>query len=104
MYYDMVGADIVEELEQLRMKRKIFKRMLAFKNQRSSLQHEKRWSHSEIRYLPETYPVPTSTNIFGSTVYVQIWSTDPIVIVIESEEVSKSYKDFFETLWRMAKK
>lgn len=103
-FYDVVGMEHVEQLEQLRMKRRVKKRMLAVEGQRKFLEVEKRWKFSEIRYLPETYPVPTSTNIFGNTVYVQIWSQETIVIVIESAEVAKSYKDFFETLWKMGRK
>jgi predicted transcriptional regulator len=103
-FYDTVGREHVEELEQLRAKRKITKKMIAMENQRQYLEREEHWKYVETRYLPETYPVPTSTNIFGSTVYIQIWSKDPIAIVIESEEVATSYRDFFETLWKMGRK
>lgn len=102
-FYDTVGMHYVEELERLRMKRKVKKKMLAVEGQRKFLEPEKQWKGTEMRYLPETYPVPTSTNIFDNTVYVQIWSKETIVIVIESEEVARSYMDFFETLWKIAK-
>lgn len=102
-FYDTVGRKYIEELEQLREKRKIIRRMLAMENQRLYLEHEEHWKYVEIRYLPDDYPVPASTNIFGSTVYVQIWSKETIVIVIESEDVANSYKDFFETLWKMGR-
>jgi sugar-specific transcriptional regulator TrmB len=103
-FYDVVGMEHVERLERLRMKRGVKKKLLAFESQRTFLEPEKRWEGTEIRYMPETFPVPTSTNIFGNTVYIQIWSSETIVIVIESEEVAKSYIDFFETLWKTAKK
>ena len=103
-FYETVGREHVEVLEQLRAKRKITKKMIAMESQRQYLEREEHWKYVETRYLPETYPVPTSTNIFGSTVYIQIWSQDPIAIVIESEEVATSYRDFFETLWKMGVK
>jgi predicted transcriptional regulator len=103
-FYETVGREHVEVLEQLRAKRKITKKMIAMENQRQYLEREEHWKFVETRYLPETYPVPTSTNIFGSTVYIQIWSADPIAIVIESEEVATSYRDFFETLWKMGRR
>jgi predicted transcriptional regulator len=103
-FYETVGREHVEVLEQLREKRKVTKKMIAMESQRQYLEREEHWKYVETRYLPETYPVPTSTNIFGSTVYIQIWSQDPIAIVIESEEVATSYRDFFETLWKMGRK
>lgn len=103
-FYETVGREHVEVLEQLRAKRKITKKMIAMESQRKYLEREEHWKYVETKYLPETYPVPTSTNIFGSTVYIQIWSQDPIAIVIESEEVATSYRDFFETLWKMGRK
>jgi len=102
-FYDVVGREHIEKLELLRVKRKVKKKLLAFESQRKFLKAEERWNGTEIRYLPEAYPVPTSTNIFGNTVYVQIWCQETIVIVIESEEVARSYRDFFQTLWKMGK-
>jgi predicted transcriptional regulator len=103
-FYTTVGMQHVEELEQLRVKRKITKKMIAMESQRPYLERYEHWKYVETKYLPETYPVPTSTNIFGSTVYIQIWCTETILIVIESAEVAKSYRDFFETLWKMGRK
>ncbi|MDD5469669.1 MAG: helix-turn-helix domain-containing protein [Candidatus Peribacteraceae bacterium] len=102
-FYELMG-DVFQNVERLRIKRKIHKRMLAFESQRIMLEkNETMRTYVEMRYLPEIFPVPTSTNIYGNVVAVQIWSQDPIVILIESEEVAQSYKDYFETLWKIAK-
>jgi hypothetical protein len=77
--------------------------LLAFESQRKMLQKNEIWELIAIRYLPESNPVPSSTNIFGSTVAIQIWLSDPIVITIESPEVAQSYKDYFDSLWKTAK-
>jgi sugar-specific transcriptional regulator TrmB len=102
-FYELMG-NIFQKTERLRIKRKVRKKMLAFESQRAELsKNETMRTYVEMRYLPEIFPVPTSTNIYGNTVAIQIWSQDPIVILIESAEVAQSYKDYFETLWKVAK-
>lgn len=100
-FYEYMG-DALDEIEKLREKRRIRKKLLAFETQRTSLQQCERWKGTEIRYMPDLFPVLTSTNIYGYTTAIQIWLPDPIVILIESKEVAQSYKDFFETLWKKA--
>jgi sugar-specific transcriptional regulator TrmB len=102
-FYELMG-EAFEKVERLRIKRKVRKKMLAFESQRTMLEeNETMRTYVEMRYLPETFPVPTSTNIYSNVVAIQIWSEDPIVILIESAEVAQSYKDYFETLWKIAK-
>ena len=104
-FYRAMGQTL-QPLEAMRIKRGVRKKLLAFESQRARLQErEKGWAKlSEIRYLAENHLVPTSTNIFGSVTAIQIWAEEPIVIVIESADVAQSYKDYFNSLWKVAKK
>jgi sugar-specific transcriptional regulator TrmB len=97
--------DQLERLETLRESRKVHKKMIGFESQRTNVERnqEHQRKYVEIRYLPEELPVPTSTNIFNNTTSIQIWSPEPIVILIESADVAQSYKDYFNVLWEMAK-
>jgi len=101
-FYEIMGGTL-DGIEKHRVKRKIRKRLLAFESQRKMLEKNEKWDLIEIRYLPESNSVPSSTNIFGNTVAIQIWLSDPIVIMIESPEVAQSYKDYFGSLWKTAK-
>ena len=58
----------------------------------------------EIRYLPKFWGGPVSTNIYRDKVAIIIWTEQPIAIVMESSEISSSYKRYFEHLWKTAKK
>lgn len=54
----------------------------------------------DVRYLPDTYLMPTSTWIYGDKVVVVLWGSEPLLsIVIESKGAAGSYKSFFEALW-----
>jgi sugar-specific transcriptional regulator TrmB len=100
-FYEVMG-DGLDRLERRRVERGIHKQILAFESQREFLQRGERWNLTELRYLPEQFDVPSSTNIFLNTVAIIVWSFEPIVITIESSEVAQSYKDYFGSLWKGA--
>lgn len=59
---------------------------------------------AEIRILPKELESPTATYIYGNKVTIWLWFDVPIVILIDSEEVSDSYRSYFELLWKQSKK
>ncbi len=56
------------------------------------------------RYLPSEFVFPSTTLIFQDKVLIIMWSASPIAILIRSKEVNESYKQYFEMLWKIAKK
>ncbi len=47
---------------------------------------------------------PTTTYIYGNKVAVVIWLKErSLAIMIEDDIIAKSFKEFFEILWRTAK-
>ena len=60
---------------------------------------------SKIKLLPVRHSSITGTIIYGKKTLLTIWDTlTPIAISIESEEISKNYKDHFNILWKTAKR
>lgn len=79
--------------------------MIVYKSQKESLvKNDKFLDLVELRFLMENFSVPTSTNIFKDTVAILIWEYNPIILVIESKSVAESYRQYFEFLWKLAKK
>ncbi len=101
-YYQVMGK-FHEELERRRLKKKIHRKTVFFENQRKLNPEEGFKALKEFRYLPDEHYVTASTNIFNNTVAILIWTADPIVIDIESEEVAENYKKYFHSLWHMAR-
>jgi HTH-type transcriptional regulator, sugar sensing transcriptional regulator len=64
----------------------------------------KRIPLSDIRYLPEKYSNPVSVNIYGDKTAIILWATDPIAILIKNKEITEGYKNYFELMWKIAKK
>ena len=60
-------------------------------------------AYGKFKFIPDKYDSPTTTFIYGNNVVIIIWGEVPIAVLIESKEVSKSYKNYFELLWKVAK-
>lgn len=59
---------------------------------------------AEIKYLPQKYANPVSVNIYNDKTAIILWATEPIAIVIKNKEVAEGYKNYFELMWKIAKK
>ncbi len=57
----------------------------------------------EMRYLPNEFDTPATTMIYGDKVTIVIWGDQPIVTLIRSGKIAKSYLSNFELLWSIAK-
>ena len=56
--------------------------------------------HTEFRFLPADFEMPTSIEIYKNKVLILILSKqDPMAIMIESKPVSKSFRKYFYALW-----
>lgn len=61
-------------------------------------------SAAEIRYTEKTFDSITETVICGNKVAIIIYLNKPIGFLIDEPSVAKSYKRFFEDIWKRAKK
>jgi len=55
-------------------------------------------------YLPESYASPVSTNIYADKVAIIVWGDEPVAILIKNKHVAETYKNYFDILWKLAKK
>ena len=61
-------------------------------------------AYSNFKYIAEEFSSPTTTFVYGNNTVIIVWSENPIATLIKSEEVAKSYKNYFELLWKIAEK
>jgi hypothetical protein len=59
---------------------------------------------SEIKYLPEYLITNTIIMFHKNKVLIYFLTNEPKGIVIEDEEVVKSFKTYFNTFWKIAEK
>ena len=58
----------------------------------------------KMKFLPEHYGFPSTNLIYGDKTVIISWTENPVGFLIKSKEVSKSNMNFFELLWRIAKR
>lgn len=58
----------------------------------------------EVRFLPEKYEFPATTIVYGNKVTIIIWDISPIGFVLKSEKAVKSFLNYFDLMWKTAKK
>jgi len=97
----------VEHWQNQRQKEKIFMRALlnqAVPAIKRSVELKK-YKFTEVRFLAGNYDAPSSTWIYGNRVVVVMWSKDhPFAIRTISDEIAKSYRDYFNNLWKTSKR
>ena len=60
---------------------------------------------TKLKYLPDEYCGPASTNIYGDKVAIIHWDKKkPFAIVINQPEIAESYRRFYNFLWNSAKR
>jgi hypothetical protein len=77
-------------------------KLIGLESQRVFLGKENKGGNIEIRYV--NHALPTGIIIFGSKVATLLWGEVPVAFVINSQQVAKSYRKFFEDVWKTAKK
>ncbi len=59
---------------------------------------------TEVRYLPKNITTPTVIQIHDEkTILHSNTSETPFIIVIENKDITKSFREYFETLWKLSK-
>jgi Predicted transcriptional regulators len=85
--------------DKRRKERKIKTRIIAHEKIKSNL------PLSEIRYLPKKYHSPLAVNVYGKKTALILWDREkPLAILINNERISSGYKNYFEILWKIARK
>lgn len=57
--------------------------------------------YTQVRHLEGI--TPSAITIFGNTVLIQTYEEEPSCLLIKNEQIAKSFRTFFKTLWKTAK-
>ncbi|MFA5888208.1 MAG: helix-turn-helix domain-containing protein [Candidatus Nanoarchaeia archaeon] len=83
----------------VRIKKKIMMKMIYTGGIRG-----KQMPMCEIRHLPKHYESPVSLNIYGDNAAIIVWGIEPAAILISNKEVARAFRNYFELMWKIAKK
>jgi len=100
-FLEVMGHDFILYQKEKR-KRKIKSRVILGKS--SKKQKIVTGAYAQFRFVEDTYMNPTTTWVYKNKIAIIIWSKVPVATLIQSREVAKSYRSYFELLWKSAKK
>lgn len=85
----------VRELEERKIKTRVLTRPKKKRSFRKTTSH---------RYVPEETESVVSTNIYEEKIAIIVWTNEPEAILIENKEAAKSYRAYFNFMWKNAEK
>ncbi len=58
----------------------------------------------EARFLPKNFSGPVATDVYGDKVALIVWTEPILITLIESKELARAYRNYFNVLWRAARR
>ncbi len=89
---------------KIRIKKKIRMRIIYNTNAKSFIEQTKKLALTEIRILPKEYVTPAVVNIYKNKTATIVWTKKPIAFVVDNQEYTDSFRNYFNALWKIAKK
>lgn len=60
----------------------------------------KKQKFTQIKFLPKETEQPQTIWVFGDNVAIILVSDEPVVFLISNKEISNSFKDYFNFMWK----
>lgn len=96
-------APFLTQFHRERIRRKIRMRHIYNPDAVERITFLRQLPYTEVRTLPEEYNSPVATFICGDMVWLALWSTAPLSIIIRNKEIAETYYKYFRLLWELAK-
>ncbi len=84
-------------------KRGIRMKTVTFKNESKSIALYENPKFNPVRVLPDNFRTPSSSVIYADKLLIQVFGEQFIAIVIQSKQISDAYRQYFNSLWKIAK-
>lgn len=86
--------------QQERAKKGIIHKHLLNKKYKSLYETRKKLAHTEFKFLPKEFEMPTSIEIYSNKIIIMILTPkSPMAILIENKDVSDSFRKYFYFMW-----
>lgn len=100
---DVLGDFFWDNFHIKRIENKISSRLLFQTSLKSWVSKLNKLKLTKVKLLEKDFEEITETIICGKRVGIIVYSDKPFGFLIEEEKVAKSYKKFFELLWKSSK-
>ncbi len=93
----------IKQWQKRRIKKKIHMKVIYNNKISSQVSIGKKSKFSQIKILKQDFTPPAVFNLYKNKTAILLWSKNPIGILIENEEITNSFRQYFEMMWKIAK-
>lgn len=95
----------LKNIDLKRHKRKIKLKIILPKESKNTIGKDReKEPYTNVKYMSGGFFSPTAMNIYKDYVLLTIWEEKPTVFLIKNEKITTSFKQYFNSLWNIAKK
>jgi sugar-specific transcriptional regulator TrmB len=104
-YVELFGELQMAEYEKLRVQKGIKNRYIGTESERAFLvEAKKKYKYFDYRIMPGSKEGIVNMAIRPTSVSICVYTNPALTYALYSEEVIKSYRDFFDALWSLSEK
>jgi len=93
-----------KDFNKRRAKKQVKMKIIYNKNAIELIKIRKKQPLTEVRIMPKEYITPASIEILNNYSLLVIYEPQIIVFFMRSKEIANSFRNYFELLWKIAKK
>ncbi len=93
-----------KEWHDRRVKKKILCKILYNQDARIWAEERKKMAFTKVRFLPKNIKTPALIDVGKEYTATILFSENPLCFVIKNKKIAESYNEYFEFLWKQAKR
>lgn len=98
-----IMKDALKKFDHIRIKQKVNIKIVALENQRKSMSEQAKRTLFEARFLKKSFENPADTAIYGDVTLIMVYGNPVFAIMIKNPQIAKSFQQYFNIFWEMAK-
>ncbi len=104
--FSVLGYNALQLLKRLKKKNIAIKALMADKEEtRKQIEElQKAVNIGNVKFYSEKYFTPVSFMAYSNRMIMLLWEDEPLIIWIKDGQLAKTFRNYFEMIWRVAKK
>lgn len=99
VWYQAMGSTL-KKFDSLRTEKNITDKIIALESQRKDI---KKRPLFKVRFLPETFSNPAGMAVYNDNTMIMVYGEPIFVVMIKNAQIAKSFKQYFNILWKIAR-
>ena len=89
--------------DPLLVKKQMYTKIIFDEGEKTLIDFYRKSLTTDVKILPKEYMSPSEVDIIGGKVALVLWEEE-MAILIDNKKIAQSFSQYFEVLWKMAKK